>query len=83
MNARRNGTFPSSSAPRTCGDRLEVRAFRQTRPLDCQALPPGAAVVRLPGGTLRIVCAGVRVGPAVVAAVVTQLDTHRRPGSPQ
>ena len=39
--------------------------------------------MHLPGGMLRIPCATVRVGPGLVAAVVTQLDTRRRSGCPQ
>jgi len=53
VNARRNGTFPGSSAPRTCGDRLEVRAFRQTRPLDCQALT-GSLLPALPRWNMQV-----------------------------
>ena len=48
---------PSRAAlrPRTCGDRLEVRAFRQpwTRPLDCQALT-GPLLPVLPRWNLQV-----------------------------
>ena len=71
----------SSLDSRTCGDRLEVHAFRQpwTRPLDCQA--PTAARCSAPtgGGRSRFGYVAVRFGPAVV----TQLVTHRRPGDLQ
>ena len=79
------GTCPGSPAPphvRGVGWRCMLSVSPGPDPLTARH-SPRAAVVRLPGRTLRILCAAVRVGPAVVAAVVTQLDTHRRPGRPQ